>query len=334
MIETPISRRKFLKDTLAATAALAISPSLAAAEKSESAFDAKGLPTRMLGGTGIKVPLIGVGTGSRFCAVKDEDKALEMLTYALEHGLYYWDTAHSYGNDEVISEKRLGKIVKHRRSEIFLATKVEGREPDEAKRNIEESLSRLQTDYVDLLQIHSVESVEDVKFITKKGGVLEVVRRMREQGVARHIGFTGHRSAEAMALAARQYDFDTMLIALNHYREEVEDDEEQDFENKAVPVAAEKGLGVMVIKVIRPRETVKSVRPDELIRYALSLKHVNAAVISVDELKFVKANIAILADFKPLDKKKMDKIRTALAPFYRHEGLEWMQPHYRDGLPA
>ncbi len=334
MIETPISRRRFLKDTLAATAALAISPSLAVAEKSESAFDAKGLPTRILGQTGIRVPLIGVGTGSRFCAVKDENKALQMLTYALEHGLYYWDTAHDYGNDEVISEKRLGKILKHRRREIFLATKVAAREPDEAKRHIEESLSRLQTDYVDLLQIHSVESVEDVEIITKKGGLLEVVRGMREQGVARRIGFTGHRSAEAMALAARQYDFDTMLIALNHYREEVEDDEEQDFENKAVPVAAEKGLGVMVIKVIRPRETVKSVTPNELIRYALSLKHVNAAVISVDDLKFVKANIAILADFKPLDKKKMDKIRTALAPFYRHEGLEWMQPHYRDGLLA
>ena len=109
MIETPISRRKFLKDTLAATAALAIGPSLAAAEKSESAFDAKGLPTRMLGGTGIKVPLIGVGTGSRFCAVKDEDKALQMLTYALEHGLYYWDTAHSYGNDEVIAKNASAK---------------------------------------------------------------------------------------------------------------------------------------------------------------------------------------------------------------------------------
>lgn len=334
MIETSISRRKFLKDTLAATAALGIGPSLAVAEKSESAFDAKGLPTRMLGGTGIKVPLIGVGTGSRFCAVKDEDKALEMLTYALDHGLYYWDTAHDYSDDEVISEKRLGKILKHRRSEIFLATKVGAREPDEAKRHIEESLSRLQTDYVDLLQIHSVESVEDVEIITKKGGLLDVVRGMREQGVARRIGFTGHRSAEAMALAARKYDFDTMLIALNHYREEVEDDKKQDFENKAVSVAVDKGLGVMVIKVIRPRETVKSVTPNELIRYALSLNHVNAAVISVDDLKFVKANIAILADFKPLDKKKVDKIRTALAPFYRHEGLEWMQPHYRDGLLA
>ncbi|MHC4456380.1 MAG: aldo/keto reductase [Planctomycetota bacterium] len=334
MINKPISRRKFLKDTLAATAALAISPSLSAAEKSESAFDAKGLPTRILGQTGVKVPLTGVGTGSRFCAVKEEDKALQMLTYALDHGLYYWDTAHSYGNDEVISEKRLGKIVKHRRREIFLATKVEAREPDEAKRYIEESLSRLQTDYVNLLQIHSVESVEDVEIITKKGGLLDVVREMKEQGVARHIGFTGHRSAEAMAMAARNYDFDTMLIALNHYHEEVENDEKQDFENKAVPVAAEKGLGVIAMKVIRPRETVKSVTPDELVRYALSLKNVNAAVISVDDLKFVKANIAILQDFKPLDKKKMDKIRMALAPFYRHEGLEWMQPHYRDGLLA
>jgi aryl-alcohol dehydrogenase-like predicted oxidoreductase len=313
---------------------LAISPRLTAAEKSESVFDAKGLPTRILGQTGIKVPLIGVGTGSRFCAVKEEDKALQMLTYALDHGLYYWDTAHSYGNDEVTSEKRLGKIVKHRRREIFLATKVEAREPDEAKRYIEESLSRLQTGYVDLLQIHSVESVEDVEIITKKGGLLDVVREMREQGIARHIGFTGHRSAEAMAMAARNCDFDTMLIALNHYREEVENDEKQDFENKAVPVAAQKGLGVIAMKVIRPRETVKSVTPDELVRYALSLKNVNAAVISVDDLKFVKANIAILQDFKPLDKKKMDKIRMALAPFYRHEGLEWMQPHYHDGLLA
>ena len=85
-----------------------------------SAFDAKGLPTRLLGNTGVRLPLIGLGTGSRFCGISDEDQALEILTQALDNGLYYWDTAHSYRRGEVISEERLGKIVKERRKEIFL----------------------------------------------------------------------------------------------------------------------------------------------------------------------------------------------------------------------
>jgi len=255
--------------------------------------------------------------------------ALEILEYALDSGLYYWDTAHDYGNENVISEKRLGKILKHRRKEVFLATKVGSREPDEGRRHIEESLNRLQTDYLDILQIHSIESVEDVNNIGRKGGILDVVRQMRTEGVTKYIGFSGHGSAEAMALAARQYDFDTMLIALNHYNEG-----EENFEKMAVPVAAQKGLGIMVIKVIRPRETVKSITPKELIQYALSLKNVHAAVIGIDSIEVLKENIALIKDFKMLDSDKMDKIRISLNPFYRHEGVEWMQPHYRDGFWA
>jgi aryl-alcohol dehydrogenase-like predicted oxidoreductase len=333
MSDNLISRRALLKGTVAATAALAIRPNMGAAEQPASPFDAKGLPTRKLGKTGVRVPLIGLGNGSRFCAVKDEDKALEILTYGLDHGLYYWDTAHDYGNEDVISEERLGKILKHRRKEVFLATKVGAREPDEAKRHIEESLTRLQTDRLDILQVHQVVSVEDVDEIAKKGGVLDVVRQMRDQGVAKYIGFTGHSSAEGMAAAAKRYDFDTMLVALNHYREEGWE-KGQDFENKAVPIAAEKGLAVMLIKVIRPRETVEDLAPKDLIRYALSLKHVNAAVIAHDSLDVLKKNIALLKEFKPLDAERMDKLRGELAPFYRHEGLAWMRPSYRDGFLA
>ncbi|MHC4264701.1 MAG: aldo/keto reductase [Planctomycetota bacterium] len=338
MTKNNISRRELLKSSALAAAALAAGSKISFADcgKCSSHHDSKGLPTVTLGKTGAVVPLIGYGTGSRFCEVKDEEKALEMLTYALDNGLYYWDTAHSYGNEEhgVISEERLGKIVKHRRKEIFLSTKVDAREPDEAKEQIETSLKRLNTDYLDIIQIHSVTSVEDVEEITRSNGALDVVHDMKEQGVVKNVGFTGHCSAKAMALLAKKYNFDAMLIALNHYRDEVEDDKPQDFENKAIPVAAGSNLGIMLIKVIRPRETVKELKPKDLIRYALSLKHVNAAVISMTTLDNIKENISILKNFEPMGIEDMKEMQLALTPFYRHENLEWMRPGYRDGLLA
>lgn len=323
-----ISRRDLLKRTAAATAALALGPGCVTTGTA-AYFDPKGLPTKPLGKTGVSVPRIGIGAGSRFCSVQDEDEALEILTYALDHGLYYWDTAHDYTRDSVISEERLGKILKSRRKEVFLATKVGAREPDEAKRHIEESLTRLQTDYLDILQLHSVKSVEDVEVIAKEGGVLDVVRKLRDEGVAKNIGFTGHDSAKAMALLAKRYDFNTMLIALNHYKEG-----QEKFEEQAVPTALEHGLGVMLIKVVRPRETIEEVDPRELVRYALSLKGPAAAVIGTDSLEILKENISILKSFSPMDSQEMDKMRVALAPFFRHEGLEWMRPSYCDGLWA
>ncbi|MHC4270917.1 MAG: aldo/keto reductase [Planctomycetota bacterium] len=338
MTNNNISRRNFLKSSALTAAALTAGSKLSFADcgKCSSHHDSKGLPTVTLGKTGAVVPLIGYGTGSRFCEVKDEKKALEMLTYALDNGLYYWDTAHSYGNEEnnVISEERLGKIVKHRRKEIFLATKVDARQPDEAKEQIETSLRRLNTDFLDIIQIHSVMSVEDVEEIAQTNGVLDVVHDMKQQGVVKNIGFTGHCSAKAMALMAKKYNFDTMLIALNHYRDENEDDKPQDFESKAIPVAAGSNLGIMLIKVIRPRETVKELKPKDLIRYALSLKHANVAVISMSSLDNIKENISILKQFEPMNTEDIKKMQLALAPFYRHENLEWMSSGYRDGLLA
>lgn len=321
-----ITRRSFLKGILATTTTLAFGCKFVA-PITYPKFDPKGVPTRILGKTGIHVPLIGIGTGSRFCSVYDEDKALEILTYALDHGLYYWDTAHNYGNDKVISEKRVGNILKKRRKEVFLVTKVYARNPEIAKRHIEESLKRLQTNYVDILQIHSIKSVEDAKEVVKIGGVLDVVRDLKEQGVAKFIGFTGHSSAEAMAILARDYDFDTMLIALNHFGTGHEN-----FEKHAVPIASEKGLGIMVMKVIRPRETIKSLSSTDLINYSLSLKQAHVAVLGIDSMDVLKQNIALLKDFKALNAKKMESIRVLLTPFFSHKNVAWMLPDYRDGL--
>ena len=301
-----------------------------------SAFDAKGLPTRLLGNTGVRLPLIGLGTGSRFCGISDEDQALEILTQALDNGLYYWDTAHSYRRGEVISEERLGKIVKERRKEIFLATKVDGFDPEGVKRQVEESLQRLQTDHVDLLQAHSLKSLEDVKALGEKGGVLDLLKRLREQGITRHIGFTGHTSAQVMKNAAEQYDFETMLIALNQFggfdSPVPPPEKRQQFEQQAVPAAARKGLGVVVMKVVRPRETVQNLNAAQLIRYALSLADVTGAVIGIESLELLEQNLDTLRRFQPMNAAEVRRIRAVLSPFFRHKGLDWMDPGYQDGL--
>lgn len=157
---------------------------------------------------------------------------------------------------------------------MWLSTKVGARDGEGAKEQIERSLKRLQTDHLDELKIHSIQSLEDVEEIVKKGNVFSVIQKLKEEGVTRHIGFSGHASAEAMVKLAKEFEFDTMLIAMNHYH-----GGGQPFEKTAIPTAADKGLGVLVMKVIRPRETVEEVTVEDLIQYALSLKHVNCAII-------------------------------------------------------
>jgi predicted aldo/keto reductase-like oxidoreductase len=341
MSKTGMGRRHFIKTCVAATAAVgawpagrllasgATGPEAGAGGNGAAAFDAKGLPTRVLGKSGIAVPIIGFGGGSRFCRITEPEKSAEVLSYALDNGLYYWDTAHNYTTDQVISEERLGLVAKDRRKEIFLATKIEDRTADGAMRQLELSLKRLRTDYLDILQVHSVESLEDVDKIGAKGGVLEALHKLRAQRVARLIGFSGHASAEAMTAAAERYDFDTMLIALNHQQ-----GVSGDMEKGAIPAAAKKKMGVMVIKVIRPKETVPGVNPEELIRYALTLEHVKSAVIGMDSLDVLKKDIELLKNFRKMNPAEMEAMRRRLGPFYAGLNLPWMNPAYTDGRRA
>jgi len=292
-------------------------------------YDSKGLPTRVLGSTGVAVPLIVIGCGSRFCAVRDPDESARLLEAALGHGLYYWDTAHDYAVDDVISEERLGVVLKERRSEVFLASKLSDRSYDGAMRQLEESLGRLQTDRLDLCQVHSVESMEDVEKIFASDGVIRALQRLKEQGVTRFLGFSGHASADAMAAMVERHDFDTMLIALNHYQWR-----EGDMEKHAIPAAAKKGMGVLAMKVVRPRETVEGVRPDELIRYALGLDHVHAAVIGTDSLEVLRANVELVRGFTRMAPDEVARIEHRLRPFFAGERLPWLDPGYTDGVPA
>ncbi|MCK4786162.1 MAG: aldo/keto reductase [Desulfobacteraceae bacterium] len=327
MKNNSINRRDFIKKCFTTTAVLsAVSYKDLFSEKKGEPFDAKDLPTRVLGKTGFRVPLIGIGGGSRFCTIKNPEKSIELLNYALNHGFYYWDTAHDYAYENVISEERYGLVLKSRRDEVFLATKVMNRTYDGALRHVEESLKRLKTDHVEIYQIHNIQSIEDVEKIGAKDGVLKALQKLKEEKVTRFIGYSGHLSAEAMTEMANRYDFDTMIIALNHYEER-----QGDFEKQAIPAAAKKKMGILAMKVIRPRETVTTITPEELIRYALSLKHVNAAVIGIDGMDVLKKNIELVRNFKPMTSKEMMETRATLDPFFESKSLAWMQPGYTDG---
>ncbi len=328
MSESRFDRREFLKLALAAATAGA-APIGCGPGRPRSALDAKGLPTAVLGRTGAAVPRIGIGLGSRFCAVTDENKAQAILSACLDRGFYYWDSAYSYRNKDIVSEERIGRAMDGRRDRVFLATKCESRSYDGAMREAEESLKRLRTDHFDLYQIHLIQSPEDAEAVGAADGVLKALLKLKEEKTARFIGFTGHLSAEGMAAAARRYDFDTMLIALNHYGER-----KGDMEGGAIPAAAAKNMGIMIIKAVRPRETVKEIPAERLIRYSLSLPLVHAAVIGTDSLEVVEKNAGLLKSFKPLTEDEMRSLAVPLEPFMSGTGLPWMRPDYKDGGPC
>jgi len=320
-----ITRRDFIKGSMAASVAIAGGGLVSSC----SPYNSKGLATTILGKTGVQIPRIALGLGSRWCAVDDEDKAIEILSYALDKGLYYWDTAASYVNNEngAISEERIGKILKDHRKEVFISTKVSERDPDEAMRQIELSLKRLQIDQLDMLKVHSVQGGEELEKIKGAGNAIEIVHRMKEQGLTRFIGFSGHSEATALKFMADNYDFDSMLMALNHYTT----DKDWKREEMAIPAANAKGMGVMLMKVIRPIENDKTLDPKDMIRYALSIDGVSGTVIGTDSKEVVDANVGILKNLKPMSSEEMDKMTARLTPFYQHQGTPWMDPGYCDG---
>ncbi len=271
------------KPVTAAAAAVSILPT-AACSMYNSPYDAKGMPTVKLGQTGVLVPRLGFGCGSRWMGVENDDDALEILEYALDHGLYYWDTAASYGNKRISSEERIGKILKNQREKVFLVSKTGDRDGDKAKESIEKSLSRLQTDHIDLLHIHSITSVEDAEQLGEKGKVLEVLEQYKKEGIIGNIGFTGHSSAEGMKRAAELYDFDAMMMALNHQST----DGSQAFEENPATYAFGKGMGVIAMKVLRPRETIQGLEASDLVNYALSLKQFHMINVGIDSMEVLQ----------------------------------------------
>ncbi|HEV2879468.1 MAG TPA: aldo/keto reductase, partial [Candidatus Eremiobacteraceae bacterium] len=149
---------------------------------------------RVLGNTGERVSMVGVG-GFHLSKPQDPQIAIRIVRSALDSGINFLDNSWDYAEGE--SERRMGMALRDGyRDKAFLMTKIDGRTATSARQQLEESLKRLQTDHVDLMQIHEVIRMSDVDRVFAAGGALETLLQAREQGKLRYIGFTGHKSPE------------------------------------------------------------------------------------------------------------------------------------------
>lgn len=293
-----ISRRDVLKT---ATAGLAAA----------TAGAADAVQTRKLGRTGATVPIIAMGCGeSWWKASANEAAAAESLNLALDLGINYLDTGQSYGKG--ISESWIGNALGSRRKQVFISTKITTRNPDEALRETDRSLERLKTSQVDLVHIHNLAGEEDLATIEKKGGLLDTVRRIREQKMARFIGITSHTHPTTLATALERHDFDCTQMALNGamqgYFNANTSHPGHSFESIALPVAVKKQMGIIAMKVTGRTalvgDTADKAPAAELIRYALSLP-VSVSVVGMAAPAHIRENAALARSFQPMSKTEM-----------------------------
>ena len=253
---------------------------------------------RTLGRTGERVSVIGVG--GYHLSVPSEDEAIRIVRGAIDGGVNFLDNSWDYAEGE--SERRMGLALRDGyRAKAFLMTKIDGRTADSAIQQFEESLRRLQTDHVDLLQFHELIRMEDIGRILGPGGALETVLRAKEQGKLSHIGFTGHKSPhvhKAMLEAAfRQgFSFDAVQMPLN-----VMDAHFDSFERIVLPILVRHEIGVLGMKSMGDQFILESqaVTPIECLHYAMSLP-TSVVITGIDSMRILDQALEAVRSFAPL----------------------------------
>ena len=213
------------------------------------------METRPFGKTGESMPILSFGSQR---IVDDEgcnqDQALAILNTALDRGIRYFDTAWTYSRGQ--SEERVGMMARHRRQEMWIATKTWDTTRDGARRQLEDSLTRLQTDHVDEWRLHNVWDFERLDKMTGPGGALEAAIQARDEGLVRFLSISGHTNPQVQIEALRRFPFDTVLVAVS-----VLDHFIYSFAEEFLPVAARCGAGVVGMKVFghkKLRELIKT----------------------------------------------------------------------------
>ncbi len=315
-----INRRDFLGTAAAVGVAAA----------SSGAGPAGKVPVRPFGKTGLTVSALGFGSGSRFLMYREEDEALAALSRAIDLGITYIDTAHAYGDGK--SEERIGRLMTDRRKEVTLATKITARKADDARRQIELSLKRLQTDRLDVLHIHELKGPDDLAAIEAPGGVLEALHEARDRKVARAIGITGHVDPAALRTALERHDFDATQMPLNAAMARMADGMKATpmprggFEELALPVAVRKGMGVIAMKVFGQGQIVGTASTDELLTYALSLP-VSLASCGMPKPEFIDRNAALAARFQPMTEADRRRLTESIAAARKAALVDFFRDH-------
>jgi aryl-alcohol dehydrogenase-like predicted oxidoreductase len=303
-----MNRRSFLKSAAATAALGATSPTVLLAESKD------GMPQRALGRTGEKVSAIGLG-GFHIGKQPDEAASIAIIRGAIDQGITFMDNCWDY-NDGV-SEIRMGKALRDGyRERAFLMTKCDGRTKESASKQIDESLKRLQTDRIDLMQLHEVIRLEDPDRIFGADGAIEAVVEARRAGKIRYIGFTGHKDPFVHlrmldTAAANNFHFDTVQMPLN-----VMDAHFRSFEHQVLPRLIREGIGVLGMKSMGDPLILEShtVTPIECLHYALNLP-TSTVITGIDSLKILDQALEAAHTFKPMSKETVASMlaRTAAA---------------------
>ncbi|MGA9799150.1 MAG: aldo/keto reductase [Terriglobales bacterium] len=305
--KSALTRREFLETAAGVTVAANLLPRAWAAEIKN------GIPYRTLGNTGENVSCIGLG-GYHIGNQSDEQESIRIVRTALDEGINFLDNCWDYNGGE--SEVRMGKALRDGyRKKAFLMTKIDARSSQGAARQIDESLRRLQTDVIDLVQFHEVIRANDPDLIFAPKGGMEAVVEAKRKGKIRYIGFTGHKSPEfhlkmLNAAFARNFTLNTVQMPLNlmdaHY---------DSFEKKVLPVLVKHNIGVLGMKPMGDGLILKSkaAEPVECLHYALTLP-TSVVITGCDSLPILQQALKVARSFKPLSGEQIAALLARTAP--------------------
>ena len=272
------------------------------------------MPMRPLGKTGVNVSIVGLG-GAHIGKQKEEDESIRIIRSAVDRGINFLDNCWDYNEGK--SEDRMGKaLLDGYRHKVFLMTKLDGRTRDAAAQQLDQSLRRLRTDVIDLVQIHEVIRMEDPAACFREGGAIEALLAAKQAGKLRFIGFTGHKDPAihlAMLEAADKHGFrfDTVQMPLN-----VMDAHYKSFEKLVLPVAVGKGMGILGMKSMGDGIILesKTATPVECLHYAMNLP-TSVVITGCDSIGVLDQAIDAALRFQPLPKETvaalLDRTREA-----------------------
>jgi predicted aldo/keto reductase-like oxidoreductase len=312
-----MERRDFLKTATAAGVAAAIPTNAQTAPPAAIPIKRPESPNmiyRELGTTGERVSAIGMG-GYHLGKQKDANESIQLIHAGIDRGITFMDNCWDYNDG--ISEVRMGQALRNGyRQKVFLMTKMDGRTADEYNKQLEQSLGRLQTDMIDLVQFHEVIRMEDPDRIFAPGGAMEAAIAARQAGKIRYIGFTGHKDPAVhlrMLETAQKHNFhfDTVQMPIN-----VMDAHFRSFTKEVMPVALKQGIGVLAMKTFGDHFilTSNTVQPIEALHYSLTLP-VSVVITGIDNQQILDQAFEAVRTFKPLDQAQISSLlaRTATA---------------------
>ena len=272
------------------------------------------METRPLGKTGESFPILSFGAqrvvDEEGCS---EEQAIAILNTALDRGIRYFDTAWIYSQGQ--SEERVGLVAKQRRDEMWIATKTWATTRDEARRQLEESLARLQTDHVNEWRLHNVWDFERLDQMTGKGGALEAMIQAREEGLVQNLSLSGHSDPQVQIEALRRFSFDTVLVAVS-----VLDHFIYSFAEEFLPVAAQKGVGVIGMKVFGYKKLAHVA--DRALRYALALP-LTTVIAGCSTMEQLEADLAVAEEFTPMTGPERLEFFREVLPMVQPENQPW-----------